>query len=94
MADFQFNINEYGYVISRTLEQNVSTANTVELVCTRGNVEKVLTGTVAGDGMSVDFTIPQGHFDTPGIWSCPVKATFASRISWEKENVMTIEITQ
>lgn len=93
MSDLQFNINEYGYVISRTLNESVSSASSVQLICTRSGTTKALTGTVSG-GTTVNFTVTQDFFDVPGIWFAKVRANFSGRVSEEKEPVLRIEITQ
>lgn len=92
MSDLQFNINEYGYQINRSLNESVAAASAVELVCFRGDVEKTLTGTLSSDTV-VNFLVPDGFFDTPGIWTAKVRATFSGRVSEEKEPLLHIEIT-
>jgi hypothetical protein len=91
-ADLQFNKTEYGYTINRTLNESVSAATSVQLICNRAGVNKTITGTVSG-GTTVSFVVTDGFFDTPGFWFCKVRANFASRISEEKEPVLIIEIT-
>lgn len=92
MSDLQYRIGEYGQTIQRVLNEDVSTASSVNLVCERAGTAKNLTGTIAGDGVTVSFLVTEDFFDEPGIWYARVQANFTTRVSEEKEPSIRITV--
>jgi len=92
MSDLQYKLGEYGQTIQYTLNENVSTATSVHLICERAGIKKSLTGSVDGDGVTVSFVVTQDFFNEPGTWYAKVRAIFTTRISEEKEPAKRITI--